>query len=306
MSQSEILELAKNGDPQAISVVINKSLAPKGISAKTSLSGGCLTIVLESEKAVSEAPIVEFIKSGISRLAPENITRIIIRSRMVGKSTDSWRNAFTLDLKQVSSQPPQAVSKVADTGKVMSHPAIKGFSVAKIHESLPDFVKSRQGERLAIVGATFLLTSGLWFTASVVGGGKAQSNSKQVQGIAALPFVPKPEVYAIKGKMTLVDSDLDGSDENCYGTGGYSDIKAGMPVTIKDGSGAIIATGDTGSGSKPTGSEHSSVQCTFSFSVGNIPKADFYQVQVGRRGGLNFSFAEIQEKNWEIALSLTN
>jgi hypothetical protein len=304
MSQSEILELAKNGDPQAISAVINKSLEPKGISAKTALSGGCLTIVLESEKAVPEAPIVEFIQSGISRLAPENITRIIIRSRMAGKSTDSWRNAFTLDLKQVSSQPPQVVSKVADTVKVMSSPVVKGFSVAKIYESLPDFFKSRQGERLSIVGATFLLTSGLWGTVGAMGGGKAQSNAKQAQGIAALPFVPKPEVYAVKGKMTLVDSDLGGSDENCYGTGGYSDIQSGMSVTIKDGSGAIIATGDTGSGSKPKDSEYSEVQCVFSFSVENVPKADFYQIQVGRRGGLNFSFAEIQQQNWEIALSL--
>lgn len=306
MSQSKILESAKNGDPQAISAVINKALEPKGISAQTMLSGSCLTISLESKKAVPEVPIVEFIQNGILRLAPKNITRIIVRSRVAGKSVDSWRNAFTLDLKQGSSQPPQAVSKVADKGKSMSHTAIKSFSVAKIYEALPDFVKSRQGERLSIVGATFLLTSGLWFTFSTMGGGKTQSNSKQAQGIAALPFVPKPEVYAIKGKMTLVDSDLGGSDENCYGTGGYGDIQSGMPVTIKDGSGAIIATGDVGIGSKPTGSKYSSVQCMFSFSVGNIPKADFYQVQVGRRGVLNYSFAEIQQKNWEIALSLTN
>lgn len=306
MSQSKILESAKNGDPQAISAVINKSLEPKGISAKTMLSSGCLTIALESEKAVPEIPIVEFIQNGILRLAPKNITRIIVRSRVAGKSVDSWRNAFTLDLKQGNSQPPQAVSKVADKGKSMSHTAIKSFSVAKICEALPDFVKSRQGERLSIVGVTFLLTSGLWFTISTIGSGKTQSNSKQAQGIAALPFVPKPEAYAIKGKMTLVDSDLGGSDENCYGTGGYSDIQSGMPVTIKDGSGAIIATGDVGIGSKPAESQYSSVQCMFSFSVGNIPKADFYQVQVGRRGVLNYSFAEIQQKNWEIALSLTN
>ena len=139
MSQSEILKLARRGDPQAIAAVINKSLETKGISAKTDLNGGCLTIVLESEKTVSEAPIVEFIQSGILRLAPENITRIIIRSRMAGKSTDSWRNAFALDLKQGSSQPPQVVSKVVDTGKVVSHPVIKVLSVAKIYESLPDF-----------------------------------------------------------------------------------------------------------------------------------------------------------------------
>lgn len=115
--------------------------------------------------------------------------------------------------------------------------------------------------------------------------------------------VAKSPVYQIKGNITLVDSDISGSDENCYGSGGYSDIQGEMSVTIQDGKGNILAIGRTGNGTHPS-SEYSSVQCVFEFQVDNIPKSDFYSIQVGRRGQLNYSYEEMKSKNWEVSLSL--
>ncbi len=115
--------------------------------------------------------------------------------------------------------------------------------------------------------------------------------------------IAKSPIYQVKGAVKLVDSDIAGNDSNCYGTGGYRDIREAMPVTIRDGKGNILATGATNSGKRPPG-EYANIQCTFSFEVSNVPKVDFYSIEVGRRGQLNFSYEEMQKKNWEVILSL--
>jgi hypothetical protein len=126
-----------------------------------------------------------------------------------------------------------------------------------------------------------------------IGLSSSQKKSKDVQG------------YAIQGNLTLIDSDIRGNSRNCYGSGGYDDIQSNMPVTVYDAAGKIIAVGNTGSGHQPTDSEYASVQCVFEFKVDNIPKSDFYSIEVGRRGKLNYSFNEIQAKKWNVEFSLS-
>ena len=46
--------------------------------------------------------------------------------------------------------------------------------------------------------------------------------------------------------MTLADLDgVEGTNGDCYGTGGYDDFGPGMDVVIRDGSGDVIGTGRT-------------------------------------------------------------
>ncbi|MBE9216805.1 PASTA domain-containing protein [Plectonema cf. radiosum LEGE 06105] len=115
--------------------------------------------------------------------------------------------------------------------------------------------------------------------------------------------ITKPPVYELKGSVRLLDSEIQGTDDYCYGSGGYSDIKGGMSVTVRDGKGNILATGNTESGVRPPG-EYSNIQCTFSFNVNNIPKTEFYSVEVGRRGQMNYSYEEMNKQKWELVLSL--
>lgn len=116
-------------------------------------------------------------------------------------------------------------------------------------------------------------------------------------------IIAKSPIHQVKGSLTLVDSDIAGLDNNCYGTGGYEDIQAGMSVTVRDGKGNILATGQAENGRRPTG-EFSIVKCAFNFQVDNVPKSDFYSIEVGHRGQLNYSYEEMKNKNWEVSLSL--
>ena len=109
--------------------------------------------------------------------------------------------------------------------------------------------------------------------------------------------------YSIKGKLQLIDAEIRGSNDNCYGTGGYSDMDGYIPITVWDGSGKMIATGHTSNGKRPNG-EYSSVVCIFTFEIDNIPESNFYTIEIGRRGKLNYSFNQMQEMGWDLALSL--
>jgi hypothetical protein len=82
------------------------------------------------------------------------------------------------------------------------------------------------------------------------------------------------------------------------GSGGdYGDIVAGARVTVRDGKGAVLAT------TALTGGTLSKVGCTFAFRT-HVPDADFYQVQVSRRGALTFSRGELDQQRWSVAAQL--
>ncbi len=117
--------------------------------------------------------------------------------------------------------------------------------------------------------------------------------------------IAKPPLYDLDGNITLIDSNLGGYNDNCYGTGGYSDISSGMSITVIDDKGTIVATGQTGFGNHPENNSYSSVTCIFKFDVRQIPKRNFYTFDLGRRGKLSYSFAELEEMNWKLWLSLS-
>lgn len=96
----------------------------------------------------------------------------------------------------------------------------------------------------------------------------------------------------------------DGSG-GCVGSGGYSDITEGAPVTVYDSTGTVIATGQLGGGDDrgwtPTADTERSNQCWFTFTV-SVPNADFYQVEVSHRGKQTYKRSQAQSGS--IALTL--
>lgn len=127
----------------------------------------------------------------------------------------------------------------------------------------------------------------------------------------------------LTGEFTLTDTDsVSGTAESCRGTGGYSDVGPGMNVTVRNGSGEVIASGNTESldaeeyfgTEEEEGGESTSPQeraetmfevlgCTVVFET-KVPKEDFYVIAVGRRGELSFSRQELEELNWNVSLTL--
>lgn len=110
----------------------------------------------------------------------------------------------------------------------------------------------------------------------------------------------------ITGTFTLVaDPKLDASQAGrpCSGSGGYSDFGSGMNVTIRDGSGTIIATTNTTDAEWVQLDQVGGVWCRTSFET-TADIVDYYTIAIGRRGELSYSFDELKAANFEVALTL--
>ena len=97
MTKTDILELAKEGSPKAIATLINRSLEPKGISAKVALSDGCLQVLLEADKVPNQKVLANFIYQGTLELGAESIQSVKVYGRSLGKSKPAWSEQFDLD-----------------------------------------------------------------------------------------------------------------------------------------------------------------------------------------------------------------
>jgi len=110
--------------------------------------------------------------------------------------------------------------------------------------------------------------------------------------------------HTIRGEMTLMDYDSFrrmSAGSSCSGDGGYSDMDEGATVSVKNQSGTLIGSGHLGAG-KIEGDVLKA--CVFPFEVKGVKDAQFFQVEVGRRGGLSYSKADMEQKDWTVSASL--
>ncbi|MBW4490749.1 MAG: type IV pilin-like G/H family protein [Trichocoleus desertorum ATA4-8-CV12] len=94
--QTTPLERAKQGDPQAIADLMNRSLSPKGIKIKASVSGDCLMLVAESQSVPDHQMVTDYIRKGMAGLGAEPIKRVIIKGQAIGSNTPKWRENLSL------------------------------------------------------------------------------------------------------------------------------------------------------------------------------------------------------------------
>ncbi|MEG4940533.1 hypothetical protein [Microcoleus sp. F4-D5] len=96
MTQQNLRELLKQGDPKAIASSINRTLKPKGINADVTRDNGCLHIILESDKVPSQMALVDFIRSGMTNLGVESIHTVKVYGRRTGDGSPAWEDEIDL------------------------------------------------------------------------------------------------------------------------------------------------------------------------------------------------------------------
>lgn len=134
------------------------------------------------------------------------------------------------------------------------------------------------------------------------------------------------EKHQLTGTMVLIapypgdatttgESPSDPADgEGCSGSGSYIDIQEGMVVSVRNDDLHIIASGELRKGTvtdfwstsdsagTPRGGDY--VECTFDFSVSDIPASPWYAIELAHRGDVRFSSAQLQESGWDITTQL--
>ncbi len=109
------------------------------------------------------------------------------------------------------------------------------------------------------------------------------------------------EVHDMRGWIDIIDPDNERLDigGECQGERGYDDLAPGADVVVSDETGLIIA-----SGRLEDGVVLISGDCRLPFFVADVPRANFYTIEISSRDGVTYSHAEMEGANWAIQMSI--
>lgn len=175
MNQASLLNAARNGDPQAIVILINQSLQPKGISINVVRNGECLTIKAKAQTAPEKNFLVNFLRSGLTKLKPKNVSKVVIQGYAINQVDAAWLSSFKMD----SADGQKGVTNIGNSSTNRSSispqtPTTSTFTISSSQAKL-DFLtplfsskKNRNGERFVIALGTFIITSSFWLIVGVI------------------------------------------------------------------------------------------------------------------------------------------
>lgn len=95
-TQPNLVQLAKQGDARAIAALLNRSLQPKGITAKANLKDGCLHVMLEAAKTPEQQTLVAFLQKGLENLGSSAFQKVKVYGKQVGEDIPTWTQEFIL------------------------------------------------------------------------------------------------------------------------------------------------------------------------------------------------------------------
>jgi hypothetical protein len=120
-------------------------------------------------------------------------------------------------------------------------------------------------------------------------------------GAGTAPTITAPVTHVIKGSVKVFDFNV-GYDPDrtvcIFLNPRYDDVDARATVTVKDGAGSIVGVSKLEAVISTTFD-----YCLFPFSV-TVSDAEFYSIEVSRRGELNFSKADLESKGWLVQLKI--
>ena len=120
MTQPNLLELAKQGDEEAIASVINHLLKDKGITAKAVRKDDCLLVILESAQAPEQASSVEFIHKLMMKLGIESIQSVRVYGKQAGQPSSAWMKTLNLTSKLEEQKKQTISSETPHQGKLQA------------------------------------------------------------------------------------------------------------------------------------------------------------------------------------------
>ncbi|MFB2772092.1 hypothetical protein ACE1AT_22815 [Pelatocladus sp. BLCC-F211] len=99
MTQANIFQLAKQGDVQAITSLMNSQLQLKNVIAKVTIKNGYLQVRLESLQIPDQQNLVKYVRQEIIGLKSESIKKVKIYGFQQGKSFPCWSQNLNLESK---------------------------------------------------------------------------------------------------------------------------------------------------------------------------------------------------------------
>jgi len=136
-----VLELAKQGDAEAIATLINRSIQSKGITAAANLEGECLKLDLRSPQKINQKAMVSLIRKGMLSLQIKTIKELVISAYQSDYETASDKQIWQLNLNLESPEEPEpelAQSEPPQSTDVQEETISETTPVAEVSEVLTE------------------------------------------------------------------------------------------------------------------------------------------------------------------------
>jgi|SRR5829696_8151102 len=119
-----------------------------------------------------------------------------------------------------------------------------------------------------------------------------------------------PPARAIGGVLVLDQaSPVERGGGECRGTGGYTDLRSGVEVTVSDPAGKVLGTSSLqarpaatdAAGDMPLAERR---RCAWSFGFRDLPDQPSYEITIGERGAVSYTREELEAAGWTVRVSL--
>jgi RsiW-degrading membrane proteinase PrsW (M82 family) len=137
MLQPDLLNLARQGDPEAIALLLNRKLQPRGVTVKVVSKDNCLKILLVSARPLEQQAFVRFLQQQISGLEIRSLKSVKVYGQQHHEALPSWSQEFFLPAAPFhSALPPPRPSRfsppsgaiVKSSGAIVQYqPKYQGF-----------------------------------------------------------------------------------------------------------------------------------------------------------------------------------
>lgn len=176
---SNFKELAKLGDVDAITTLINQWLHPKSITAKASLENGYLQLMLESIQVADEQTVVHLIREMLMYLNIQSLKKVKIYGRKTGKDFPDWQQEF--ELESQLNLPSLTSENVVDRQVSIPSPELEqenhSSPSAQLAQTEPQTQETKKAEAPSVWGSMFGAVAG---AVGAVGGAAAQAGQAVV------------------------------------------------------------------------------------------------------------------------------
>lgn len=152
MTQPTLLELAKQGNPKAISALLNQQLKDRQIRTRVAIKEGCLHVLLHAEHHVPDPEqMVDVVRANLLNLDADTIFRAIVYGRQTGEEKPAWRQVLISTGEDFQLASPDNTDPELASGNLKSG----DFSSAKWAS------RSLHPCRLSLIGITLMMALGL-------------------------------------------------------------------------------------------------------------------------------------------------
>jgi hypothetical protein len=135
----QVLELAQQGNADAIAALMNRSLKVQGITAKVATHTDRLQVLLEGLDIPAERHVVGFVTQGVQKLNLTQFTVLQIYGKQLGQADPAWVQAFAVSAAGINpaadpalAQEPFGEQDVRILARQGNLPAIQTFVTAAI------------------------------------------------------------------------------------------------------------------------------------------------------------------------------